>query len=183
MALVDDLLDIQKLEDNSIEFSFKHTDLAPIIKTSVESLGSYAAEFHVTIKSENLLNAYVFIDERRIEQVLFNLLSNAIKFSNASGTVKVCMTETDHNVTVSIIDNGAGIPEHFRENIFERFAQADATSTKTVGGTGLGLNITQAIITRHDGVLDYESNCGAQSGTRFWFTLRKHIDSPEQIDV
>jgi signal transduction histidine kinase len=111
----------------------------------------------------------VRLDGDRIEQVLANLLSNAAKFSPRGGMVEVRVTRQPGCVRVAVTDHGAGIPAHFQERVFEKFAQADLSSSRQKGGTGLGLSISRAIIERHGGKIGFTTAPG--EGTTFFFDL------------
>jgi signal transduction histidine kinase len=102
-------------------------------------------------------------------QVLANLLSNAAKHSPRGGTVEICVQRAGDWLRVAVTDHGRGIPLDFQSRVFEKFAQADASSTRHKGGTGLGLTISKAIIERHGGELWFDTALG--EGTTFSFTL------------
>ena len=111
----------------------------------------------------------VNMDPDRITQVVVNLLSNAAKFSKPGGVVRVEVSRRDGHVRVSVIDQGEGIPDEFRERIFSRFSQADGSDTRQKGGTGLGLSICKSLVEQHGGRIDYRSEVG--KGTEFYFEL------------
>ena len=100
-----------------------------------------------------------------------NLLSNAAKFSSKGSKVEIAIEDADTRVMVKVTDHGMGIPESFRDQIFERFTQADMSDKRQSGGTGLGLSISAAIIDAHGGTLDFDSEVG--KGTSFYFDLKK----------
>jgi len=98
-----------------------------------------------------------------------NLLSNAAKYSPDGGTVEVSAGRRNGGVRVAVRDHGEGIPEAFRDRIFERFSRADSTLSRERGGTGLGLNIARSIVEMHGGRIGYETKRG--EGTTFYFDL------------
>ena len=108
-------------------------------------------------------------DGDRLVQVLTNLLSNAIKFSPQGGAVELRISRGDHSVRVSVKDCGPGIPEDFRDQVFERFAQADTSDSRCRGGTGLGLSICKMIIDEHAGKIAFDTEIG--KGTTFYFDV------------
>ena len=133
-------------------------------------LRPYADQYQVKIEvRSDLPRAFLHADADRLMQVLANLISNAVKHSPAGGTIDVHVTRTDQSIRVNITDRGDGIPEEFRRDIFEKFAQANWTATNRKGGSGLGLNISRAIIQHHGGVLAFDTEVGI--GSTFYFEL------------
>ncbi|MDO3384721.1 PAS domain S-box protein [Gilvimarinus sp. SDUM040013] len=175
--LVNDLLDMEKLVAGRMEFTMRPRLLAPLICSAIEENASYAAEHNVTfeLSDEKLTSrvsdrpVIVSVDENRLKQVMANLLSNAAKFSPEGAKVTVRLEWEPKLVRVSIIDQGKGIPEEFRDQIFQKFSQVDSSSTRSKGGTGLGLAITKELVQRMDGHIGYDTHVG--KGTRFYFTL------------
>lgn len=168
--LINDLLDLEKIEGGKLEFGFKALDLAALCRRAVEDNEGFAQKHQVRLRLEGALpTAFARGDEHRLLQVLANLISNAIKFSPAGGSVEVGLEARERAVRVGVRDHGPGIPESFRDRIFQRFAQADSSDAREKGGTGLGLSITKAIVERHEGAVGYESWAG--EGTRFYFEL------------
>ncbi|HEX8789108.1 MAG TPA: ATP-binding protein, partial [Telluria sp.] len=102
-------------------------------------------------------------------QVLTNLLSNAIKFSEPGGAVALSLEAADGQLLLAVADQGAGIPDHFRERVFQRFAQADGADSRRKGGTGLGLSISKSIVEEHGGRIWFDSVEG--QGTTFHVAL------------
>lgn len=166
--LVDDLLDLQKLDAGQMEMAIRASPLSDVISDSVEAVAGQAEKRHVTIDVEDS-DVHALADPRRLTQVVINLLSNAVKFSPEHSTVFVRVAKTDETAIVSIIDHGPGIPEEFRGRIFERFTQAQQASTRSVSGTGLGLAISHSIIHQHRGTIGFETEVG--HGTTFWFQV------------
>ena len=168
--LINDILDLEKLESGRLEFEFKPVDLVLITRQALASLESYARQYEVTLK---LLDApptaIVSGDEHRLTQVFANLVSNAVKYSPAGGEVTLRIERSGGDYVVRVRDTGRGIPERFRARVFERFAQADGSDTRKQGGTGLGLSITRAIVQRHQGHIDFTSEEG--KGSEFFFTV------------
>lgn len=170
IALINDLLDIQKIEAGGMEFRMKPVRLERIVKTAIAQMHSYAANRNVAFTcciNDGL--ALVEGDADRIEQVMANLLSNAAKFSPEGAEVTVTLRTDGAEAVVAVADSGPGIPAEFRSRIFHRFAQADSSDTRRKGGTGLGLAIVRAIVEHHGGRVWYESEPG--QGATFYFTL------------
>ena len=173
VRLINDILDIEKIEANKMEFSIRPLELMPLINQAVESNRVFAGEFGANIVvSEGLAGAIVLVDEDRFTQVLTNLISNAAKFSPRGGTITIATQACDNGVRVSVSDEGPGIPADFQKQIFEKFSQADGSDTRQKGGTGLGLSITRAIVENMHGHIGFETEEG--QGTSF------HVDLPIQ---
>jgi len=173
-VLVNDLLDMEKLAAGKMVLQFERLDLVALTRTSVEANTPYGRPLQVQFRfAVHPEQAWVNGDSNRLLQVYANLLSNAAKFSKAGDTVDVRILEQKglegREFRIEIIDHGNGIPPAFRERIFKKFAQADDGDTRTQGGTGLGLNITQSLIELMGGEIGFDSEVGL--GTVFWFTI------------
>lgn len=108
-------------------------------------------------------------DPRRSRQVLTNFVSNALKFSPSGSTLSLGVTRADAEVRFEVSAQGPGIPESFRPQVFEPFAQAESAADRSVGGTGLGLAICRAMVEAQGGEIGFD--CAPGGGTTFWFTL------------
>ncbi|MCA9802909.1 MAG: PAS domain S-box protein [Cyanobacteria bacterium HKST-UBA02] len=168
IGLINDILDIEKLEAGKLDMVFENTPMKDILERSEQSVNTFAA--NNGIKLELLpSDALVYADGDRIVQVVVNLLSNAIKFSPKGQTVTVVVENSAGFVQVRVIDRGRGIPEKFRKLLFQRFQQVEASDAKKKGGTGLGLAICKGIIEQHGGQIGVESEEG--KGSTFWFRV------------
>lgn len=167
--LVNDILDIEKIESGIQNFDFKTVNILNIIEESIEQIKAYADKHKIEIIVENPIQAYVKADTARLIQVFYNLLSNAIKFSPPHKNILVRLKLINNNVQISIIDQGLGIPEEFKDKIFDRFTQANTSSVRAKGGSGLGLSISKAIMEKHGSELKFTSQLG--HGTSFYFEL------------
>lgn len=167
--LVNDILDMEKLESGRMEFDIRRHDLNQLLRDAAETNRSYAEARGVVLTLGTLPRAVnVEVDAHRIQQVMANLISNAVKFSDEGGLVTLTAEEADGWAKVQVQDRGPGVPDDFKDRIFERFAQADASDTRAKAGTGLGLSIAKAIVERHGGRLWFES---APGDTVFTFTV------------
>jgi signal transduction histidine kinase len=119
----------------------------------------------------------VSADSDRLKQVMDNLLSNAAKFSPPNSSVEVSMSRHNETVRIAVSDHGPGIPGEFRDKIFQRFTQADSSSTRKTGGTGLGLSIAKSIIEQHSGKMGFDTELNV--GTTFYFELPELRDSKD----
>ncbi|HVH48786.1 MAG TPA: CHASE3 domain-containing protein [Sphingomicrobium sp.] len=171
VRLINDILDIEKIEAGRMPFEVRPVPLAPLLDEAVRQSMGFAREYGIAIDVEPLApGASVLADEDRLMQVVTNLLSNAIKFSPRGETVSVRVVPLDRRHRISVIDRGEGIPEAFRDRIFGKFAQADASDSRQKGGTGLGLSIVREIVVRLGGSVSFDSIEG--KGSAF------HVDLP-----
>ena len=158
ILLVNDILDMEKIEAGKMEIHCKPVELMPLLYQSLETNRAYGDQFNVTYELENDLPGIVVnVDDNRLMQVFANLLSNAAKFSFDGGKVKIEVIAGGDRVRVAIKDNGSGISEEFSSHIFQRFAQGDSSDTRKKGGTGLGLSITRAIVEKMGGSIGFSS--------------------------
>ena len=170
-TLINDILDFEKLNAGAMSFNCRPMALMPSIGKALELNQSYAERYRVAFVLENTVpdETRVTADGQRLLQVMANLLSNAAKHSPAGENVFISLQKTNGSVRVAIRDRGPGIPESFREHIFEKFAQAKSTSTNKDSGTGLGLAISRAIIEGMGGTIGFDSKPG--QGATFYFDL------------
>ena len=170
VRLINDILDVEKIESGKMGFRFAPVDLMPLIEQAVEGNRAYAEEYEVELRiTEEVEGVRVWADTDRLQQVMTNLLSNAAKFSPRGGVVEVAVSRQAGEVRIAVTDHGRGISPQFRARIFEKFAQADASPTRAKGGTGLGLSISRAIVERHRGRMAFTSEPGV--ATTFFFDL------------
>jgi len=170
IGLVNDILDIEKIESGRMEFRMQVVDLNDLAEQVVTHNRAYADRLGVSINViKDTEPANVTGDPARLAQVVTNLLSNAAKFSPEGETVDVAVRRTNGALRVEVTDRGPGIPESFREQVFDKFTQVDSSDTRSVGGTGLGLSICRAIVDAHGGSIDFDSD--PDTKTRFHFEL------------
>ncbi|MDA3856930.1 MAG: HAMP domain-containing sensor histidine kinase [Roseovarius sp.] len=163
-VLIEDLLDMQKIEAGEMVFHFKPVDANDLVYEAVESTAGYASKLgiHVTIAPCGE-DCQITGDRNRLIQVMSNLLSNALKFSDEGGAVKARVETLGARIRISIHDEGSGIPESAKDRVFDKFSQMDSSDVRKVGGTGLGLYITKQIVERHNATIDYVSELGVGS--------------------
>ncbi|NOQ17100.1 MAG: response regulator [Methyloprofundus sp.] len=176
--LVNDILDVEKIQAGKIELKLENVNLTDLVKQCIASNESYAASCQVSLHlADNLPDFQVFADNQRLQQVMANLISNAAKFSPENGRVAIDIKKHGQQIRVSVSDHGVGIPEEYRNKIFQKFSQVDSTDTRQKGGTGLGLNITKAIIEHHGGHIDYTTEEG--KGSTFFFELLEYHEKTQ----
>lgn len=168
--LINDLLDMDKLAEGGLPIESEVQPLMPIVELAISENQAYAAKFGVRLTLvESAGEALVDVDGLRLMQVMSNLTSNSCKFAPTGSSVDVTVRGHDDGVRISISDCGPGIPESFRDSIFEKFSQADASDTRAIGGTGLGLAISKELVERMGGTIGYESTEG--HGATFFVDL------------
>lgn len=168
IRLINDILDVEKIEANKIEFNMQAIDLAELIWASHAANMAYSKNGTSIVIQDIPSSSIVTGDYDRLRQVLDNLLSNAFKFSPSNGKIYVSVEKKEGSYRVSVRDEGPGIPIEFQGRIFQKFAQADSSSSRAKAGTGLGLNISKAIVERHGGSIGFTTG---SSGTTFYFDL------------
>jgi signal transduction histidine kinase len=169
LALLNDLLDLAKLEAGKMTFDFQPTNLGVLIATVADEFSSLVSERHLTVHWQTPIAAVeAIVDAGKLKQVLRNLLSNAVKFSPKGSTIALAMQHAVQRVIVSVRDQGPGIPENELETVFDKFVQSSRTKTGA-GGTGLGLSICREIIMAHQGRIWAINN--ADGGAEFAFEL------------
>jgi len=170
VKLINELLDIEKMEAGMLNMVTAPEDLDAIAKRAVDSVAALAEKKSISIETP-ASSLKIDVEADRIVQVLVNLLSNAIKFSPEGSTISISASELPTGVKVSVVDQGRGIPKEMIKTIFDRFSQVDHADATTHGGSGLGLAICKAIIEGHGGIIGVDSHEG--EGSQFWFIVRK----------
>lgn len=168
--LISELLDFRKQEQGYLKLKVEERDLTGFCRQIYTSFYEYAqrkgVNYHFDYVEETIP---VWFDAVQLQKVIFNLLSNAFKYTPRGGSITVEVRRSSTQVVVSVIDTGAGIPEEAIEKIFERFYQADNSSSFVGLGTGIGLALAKGIMEMHHGKIDVTSTVG--KGTRFSLTL------------
>lgn len=175
LTVINDILDISKLEAGKVELDNQATKIEKIISDTVHFLEPKATEkgLSVTWKCDKRLPEVIFSDPTRLRQILFNLVGNALKFTEDGGVIIKADQESksgkDIRVRISVIDTGIGISKDAQRKLFQKFTQADASTTRRFGGTGLGLAICKQLCTLLGGDIGVDSDEG--EGATFWFTF------------
>jgi PAS domain S-box-containing protein len=173
VRLINDILDIEKIESGKMTFEMKPVALLPLLDQTVQANRAFAEGYGVELELDRMNEAAMIVaDPDRLVQVVTNLVSNAVKFSPRGETVRISVHPLDRRYRISVADRGPGIPEEFRTRIFSKFAQADGSDTRQKGGTGLGLSIVREIVTRMGGTISFDSVRG--EGAVF------HVDLPAE---
>jgi signal transduction histidine kinase/ActR/RegA family two-component response regulator len=165
--IIDDLLDMSRIISGKIQLDIQRFDLTDIVKAGIETVRPAADAKGVTLMMmiDPLVGSFAG-DPNRLHQVLWNLLSNAIKFTPKGGRVRVALNRREQHIELSVVDTGMGISSDFLPFVFDRFRQADASTTRKHGGLGLGLAIVKQLVELHGGTVAVTSP-GPDKGARF----------------
>ncbi|MDH5655973.1 MAG: ATP-binding protein [Spirochaetia bacterium] len=178
LLLINDILDIQKIETGKMDFQFQLFSIKEFLEESLSINQSYAdpygINFKLTVPQDDF---HINGDRNRLLQVMDNLISNAVKFSPENSSIEIKAEKNQDLIRIEVTDHGTGIPDHFKPFLFDKFTQEDSSDTRKKGGTGLGLSITKLILEKHNGYIDFFS--GNDSGTTFYFEL----PFPPQKDI
>jgi PAS domain S-box-containing protein len=178
VQLVNDLLDIEKLDSGMFKLDFADVKISNMIERSIESVRALAEQNEIKIES-TIQDGEVTADGDRLVQVVVNLLSNALKFSPPGSTIDVSAQKAGDSIEVAVRDRGRGVPKEHQESIFERFSQVQTADGRRGIGTGLGLALCKAIVEAHHGTIGVDSD--GTNGSRFWFRIPEpaRIGAPE----
>lgn len=175
--LINDLLDLEKLESGDAKFNFTKVDLCNVIDRVTSILEPLAEDYGVELNVDCGCNALVYGDFDRLVQLSLNLVDNAVKYTSTKDTgekkVFVRCYEKEDKIVFEVQDTGPGIPEDAQKRLFERFYRVDKARSRKVGGTGLGLSIVKMIVEKHKATINFESKVGEGTTFRVYFT--KHL--------
>jgi PAS domain S-box-containing protein len=179
-ALVADLLDLSKIVTGQFHLDLGPVSLADVIESAADTMrpASSLKEIRLDVTIEPRADL-VLGDASRLQQVVWNLLSNAIRVTPAGGRVQVTVSSAPLGVELSVMDDGAGIDPRFLPHVFDRFRQADSSSTRPHAGLGLGLAIVRHLVELHGGSVEAHNRTGSP-GAVFIVRLRRLVD-PEPL--
>ncbi|QTA37427.1 PAS domain-containing protein [Thermosipho ferrireducens] len=181
--LINDLLDLEKLESGETSFEFEKLNFADVLEHVRHIIEPLAEDYGVEVEFEYPDELDLVGDHDRLIQMILNLVDNAVKYTSLKekGEKKVTVRSYNDNGNVIFIvkDTGVGIPEEAQKRLFERFYRVDKARSRKMGGTGLGLSIVKTIVERHNGTIEFSSKPGV--GTMFKVILPK--DYVKQEDV
>ncbi len=166
--LINDLLDISRIETGKLLFENKKFELEDLIVNTIENLKVAIGTHSISFRSDTKF--WIKGDSHRIEEVLINLINNAVKYSPPQSKIKITLFKKYNHAVVEVEDFGYGISEKDKEKVFNRFFQSKNTHTRNLSGLGLGLYISNSIIKHHKGILNFTTKTDSR-GTIFCFTL------------
>ncbi len=181
LELINDILDLSKIEAGRLELRLEDFDAAQALDEVLASIRPLAISKTLSVESRVPEGIRLKADRVRYKEVLYNLLSNAVKFTPAQGRISVDGSTEGPFATIAVNDTGIGLPAEERESIFAKFYQAAATTKGIREGTGLGLAITKRLVEQHGGRIWIDSELG--KGSRFSFTLPLAVAEPAQAPV
>jgi signal transduction histidine kinase/ActR/RegA family two-component response regulator len=165
--LIDDLLDVSRIVTGKLRLELRPVAFAPIVSAVVDALGPTAQAKGITVTFAPVAEeSTIRGDPDRLHQIAWNLVSNAIKFTPANGNVWAELARDDRHVTLTVRDSGIGIAPEFLSHVFERFQQADSSTTRAHSGVGLGLAIARHLVELHAGHIEAHSE-GRDRGATF----------------
>lgn len=173
--LIDDLLDISRIQSGKINLELKKTDPVQVVKAAIDLTRNNAASKKIQIQLEATPSSKcIIVDPFRLQQIIWNLLINAIKFSPVGEEIQVKVdwmdSATGDQLRVQVRDHGKGIAPQFLPMVFDRFTQADSATTRAHGGMGLGLALVKKLVEVHEGKVEAAS-AGEDRGSVFTVTL------------
>ena len=161
--LIDQLLDAARLEDSRLALVMRPTDLGDVIRAAWDALEPLKGPHHVMVLELRTTKAEVLGDPDKLQTIVANLLSNAIKYSPAGGEIRLRLDVKDGLARIAVIDHGIGIPADQHAQLFQKFGRVDRPETAAIGGTGLGLYLSQELAHRHGGEITVRSRPGKET--------------------
>jgi PAS domain S-box-containing protein len=166
VKMIEDILDVSRIINGKLRIEPKPTDLVAIANDAIEVVRPSATAKRITIELESSSDVTLFVgDPERLQQVVWNLLSNAVKFTEAGGSIRIGIRKDSSNLVLVVGDTGKGIDADFLPFVFDRFKQADSSTTRRYGGLGLGLALVRHIVELHGGTVAVESPGPGQGST------------------
>jgi signal transduction histidine kinase/CheY-like chemotaxis protein/CHASE3 domain sensor protein len=182
-SLINDFLDVQRMEAGKQTYEKKYLRLLPIIEQVIEKQQINTDIHKIKIDDLSAGNDVILGDKSKVEQVFTNLISNAVKYSPGGGDIFIRLYQEDKSVLAEVEDEGLGIPEDALDKLFTKFYRVDNSDRRRIGGTGLGLSIVQEIMKAHSGSISVASSYGKGSIFTLSFPLIETAEEPGAISV
>ena len=175
--IIEDILDVSRVITGKLQLHLGPIDLTSVVNAALDAVRPALEAKDIKIETHFLEGLKIIAgDADRLQQVVWNLLSNASKFTPVGGVISVCISQDETYAQIEVRDTGPGIAAEFLPHVFERFRQADGSTTRTHGGLGLGLAIVRHLVELHGGLIGAEN---ANTGTGAVFTVRLPLPSTE----
>lgn len=184
LRLVNQLLDLQRLDAGRMQASFRPCDLREFVSQIVEAFRPYCEKKNIKILTQLISCAPVYLDAEKFDKVLYNLLSNAMKFTGSGGTISVKIEPAGDHIRIQVIDNGIGIRKEQIPHLFERFRQAEGSVNRSYEGSGLGLALVKELVELHGGQISVESIYSKGTTFTVWLqTGTAHLPLEQVLEV
>jgi CheY-like chemotaxis protein len=178
--LIDDMLDMARIMSGKLRLEMQPVDLANIALTAIDVVTPAAVAKGISMLTQiESSEPWMMGDPDRIQQIVWNLLSNAVKFTDSGGRVTLGITREGDVLRLSVEDTGRGIAPEFLPQMFERFRQADSSSSRRHGGLGLGLSLVRQLVELHGGQVSATSREGAGSTFAVTFPARTELTTDD----
>ena len=177
IALVDDLLNVARIEAGTIKINAKQIKLSEIINQTLDEMKSVFAEKDISVDYQPQPDEKAYADPDRVKQVLINLLSNAVKYNKKKGQITIKVEKANNVVSIAVIDTGIGIAKKDLSKVFTKFGRIENDKTREIVGTGLGLFVSKEMITKMGG--DIKVSSAEDEGSTFSFTLPINVKKKE----
>lgn len=179
--LVEELLEYSQILSGIVNVEESRVNFSESFESIFGEIEHSAREKNIEFVKDNRLNGHLILgDAEKIKIVIYNLLTNAVKFTDSNGKIETRLLENDGMILMIVKDNGKGISPEFLPQVFDRFTQADSSSTRNFGGLGLGLTISKHIVKLHKGTIEARSE-GIGSGSVFTLKFPRHQEHPENL--
>ena len=174
VKLIDDLLDVSKIEAGKLRLEVRTVELAPIVEAALDAVAPAAEAKQIQVQRVLDPSGLVLGDSDRLQQIIWNLLANAVKFTPKRGRIQVSLSRVNSHVEVTVSDTGQGIAAEYLPHVFDRFSQADTSIRRHFGGLGLGLTIARQLVELHGGTIEARS-AGEGKGATFVMKLPRSL--------
>ncbi len=190
LKLINNLLDFSKIEAGRMGMKVQESDIVRFIKTYVGSVHSAAESKGISLNFVSINDEVpLYFDKEKMDKIIMNLFSNALKFTDKGGSIKIVVKDTEKDCIIEFTDTGVGVPSEKLESIFDRFSQADSSSTRKFEGTGIGLALAKELVELHGGTITVKSRHIDEHpndhGTTFTVTIprgKDHLSSNENVE-
>jgi signal transduction histidine kinase/CheY-like chemotaxis protein len=181
--IIEDLLDVSRIVSGNLKLEVQRVNIQEIVEAAIATAMPAANGKQIRVqKVLDSLAGPISGDPARIQQIVWNLVNNAVKFTPKGGRIQVLLERVNSHIEISVVDTGIGIRPEFLPRVFDRFRQADASTTRRHGGLGLGLAIVKQLVEMHGGVVRVKSP-GEGQGSTFTVSLPVSIVHPEPLTV